>query len=204
MQAEFYVELGEGADRLEIPWASPEDPANRYHDLKAEPEKLDRIEEARAQAPLRDFLAGVNAPASAFATAKCDTWTTSEFTDGERADFPEARAKAAGYIDLVFARPDFNFHRLHYEQLARRLRELLRRDSTRARAELCLRHCYFYERQAWGFYLTVFLYGYGADAAEAAREWATGLRAVVRALAQISEALAAALAQAEAGGGRRA
>lgn len=196
MQTAFTVELGEGADRLEIPWASPDDPANRYADLRAHPEQLGSLAEACSWPVLRDFLRSVNAPESFFATAKCDTWRTGEFTSGERADFPAARAKTASYVDLVFALEAFNFDRRHYEQLARRLAPLLAAEPAAARAELCLRHCYFHARSAWGFYLTVFLYGYGPEPAAAEREWTAGLAALGRALEKLSSVLRQALMQA--------
>ncbi|MGH9788781.1 MAG: hypothetical protein ACRD4U_08795, partial [Candidatus Acidiferrales bacterium] len=175
MQAAFYVELDDGDDRLEIPWADPNDSANCFLDLKAAPARLDQISEARDTPPLRRFLAALNAPDTLFATAKCDTWQTDEFSPEERAASPQAQTKYASYVDLFFSREEFNFHREHYDQLARRLLPLLTAapagacpDRIGARAELCLRRCYFRARQAapptagtWGFYLTVFLYGYG-------------------------------------------
>ena len=197
MQTAFSVELGEGADRLEIPWASPEDPANRYYDLRTQPELLEEIVEARAHPPLRRFLQVVNAAESLFATAKCDTWTTAEFTPAEQAAFPGAGTKFSSYLDLVFAHHTWNFHRQHYEQLARRLAQQLASEPTAARAELCLRHCYYHARAAWGFYLTIFLYGYDADRAEAEHHWAAGLSALARALLRISAALQQALREAE-------
>lgn len=200
MQTLFLVELDESADRLEIPWASPEEPTNCYYDLKAHPEQLDLIVEAQANPTLRRFLEAVNASESFFATAKCDTWTTQEFSPAERALFPAARTKFSSYADLIFARPPFNFDRRHYEQLARRLAEQVSPEPAAARVELCLRHCHYHDQQAWGFYLTAFLYGYGSDPAEAERAWAAGLEALARALGRLSEVLQEALRQAETSG----
>ncbi len=196
MQAAFYIELDDDDDRLEIPWVDPGDPANCFYDLKAEPGQLERISEARNNPPLRRFLAAVNAPETLFATAKCDTWQTAEFSDDERAAFPQARTKFASYVDLVFSRDEFNFHREHYEQLARRLLPVLTAAPVAARAELCLRRCCFATREDWGFYLTVFLYGYGRDAAETEVQWAAGLEALQAALLHLSAALQQALRQA--------
>ncbi|MGH9812586.1 MAG: hypothetical protein ACRD4T_05565 [Candidatus Acidiferrales bacterium] len=196
MQAAFYIELDEGDDRLEIPWADPNNPANCFYDLKAEPRQLERISEARNNAPLRRFLAALSAPDTLFATAKCDTWQTDEFSDDERAAFPQAQAKFASYVDLVFSRDEFNFNREYYEQLAQRLLPILTAAPVAARAELCLRRCYFGAHKDWGFYLTVFLYGYGCDATEAEKEWAAGLPALESALLRLSAALQQALRQA--------
>jgi hypothetical protein len=183
------IELGDTADKLEIPWASPQDPTNRYHDLKAHPELLEHVVEARESLPLRDFLRSINAADTQFTTAKCGIWSTSSFDPQEQARFPSARSKFSSYIDLVFARPEFNFDRLPYEQLARRLAERLAPEPARARVEFCLRHCLYAELNAWGFYLTMFLDGYGVEPEEAGRAWADGLVALQNALLCISEIL---------------
>jgi hypothetical protein len=198
MQAAFYVELGDGDDRLEIPWTDPDNPANCFYDLKAEPALLDHIPEACDNPALRRSLAAINAADTLFATAKCDTWQTDEFNPEERATFPQAQTKSAGYLDVVFSRAELNLHREHYEQLARRLLPLLTSAPAQARAELCLRRCYFGAPQAWGFYLTLFLYGYGRDPAEAKTQWASGLEALQSALLRLSAALRQALQQEEA------
>lgn len=197
MQTEFFVELGPEADRLEIPWASEEAPANRYYDLKRQPELLNRVAEAQGNCPLRHFLESLNRPASLFATAKCDTWTTSEFSTQERAAFPAARAKFASYVDPVFAPAPLNLHPQHYEQLGRRLAQQLAPQPVPARAELCLRHCYYHAQRVWGFYLTIFLYGYGTKPDDAQQHWATGLAALARALDRISKMLQQAGPQSE-------
>jgi hypothetical protein len=200
VQTGFYVELDEDDDRLEIPWADPSNPSSSFHDLKAEPARLDLISEARDNPALRRFLTALNAPDTLFATAKCDTWPTDEFSPEERAAFPHAQTKYASYVDLIFSREDFNFHREHSEQLARRLLPLLTGAPAAARAELCLRRCLFGAQQpapptagAWGFYLTLFLYGYGRNTAEAAAEWAAGLEALQATLLRLSAALRQAL-----------
>jgi len=197
VQAAFYVELDEGDDRLEIPWADPDNPANRFFDLRADLRGLDQIAEARDNPPLRRFLAAVNSPDTLFATAKCDTWQTDEFSPDERAAFPQAQTKYASYVDLVFSRDAFNFHRRHYEQLAHRLIPLLLPTSTAARTELCLRHCHFRPHEEWGFYLTVFLHGYGRDAAEAEHQWTEALEVFESALQRLSAVLQQALQQAD-------
>lgn len=201
MQATFCVELGQDDDRLEIPWASPDDAANRYYDLKGQPELLPELVEAHRHPPLRRFLELVNSAESLFATAKCDTWTTTEFSTLERTAFPAARTKFASYVDLVFASHRFNFHRHHYQQLARRLEQQLASARARARAELCLRHCFYREHSAWGFYLTIFLYGYGTDPVEAEQQWAAGLAALAGALRRLSGILQQILARARGASG---
>ncbi len=195
MQAEFYEELGDRADRLEIPWSSPDQTSNRYYDLKASPALLSQILEASANPSLGRFLAGVNAPQTMFATAKCNTWLTEEFNSVERAHFPAACIKSASYVDLVFSQPVLNFQSEHYEQLARRIAQQLSPRPAPARVELCLRHCYYHAEQAWGYYLTIFLYGYGKDGAEAGKHWATALEALGEALIRLSDALRQALQQ---------
>ena len=195
MQAEFYGELGDGADRLEIPWSSPDQTSNQYYDLKARPELLSQIVEASANPSLSRFLAAINAPETMFATAKCHTWLTEDFSSMERTGFPAARIKFASYLDLVFSQPVLNFQSEHYEQLARRIVQQLSPSPVPARAELCLRHCYYHAQQAWGYYLTIFLYGYGSDEGVAGRHWATALEALGEALTRLSGVLRQALRQ---------
>lgn len=195
MQAKLLIELGEQDDRLEVPWADPTNPTNRYYDLKAQPQLLDNIVEAHANLPLRRFLEDLSRPASPFASAKCDTWTTEEFSSAERAAFPATREKFGSYVDLVFARAEFNFHPEHYKQLAGRWAALVGSAPAAARAEFCLRRCYYQAQRAWGYYLTVFLFGYGADLQEAEQQWAAGLTALGNSLDRLGRALAQALEQ---------
>ncbi len=189
------MELEDGADRLEIPWASPDETSNRYHDLKAQPELLSEIAEARANPALKQFLVAVNAPDTMFATAMCHTWSTQEFSAAERSSHPTASIKFASYVDIVFSQLVFNFQREHYEQLARQISQRLSSNPAPARAELCLRHCYFHAQQVWGYYLTIFLYGYGSDAVVAGRNWAAALGALGDTLLQLSRLLRQALQQ---------
>ena len=195
MHVEFCVELVDGADRLEIPWASPSETSNQYYDLKARPDLLDEIVDARANPALKQFLEALNATDTMFATAKCHTWSTQEFSAAERSSHPTASIKFASYVDAVFSHPVFNFQREHYEQLARQILQRLSSNPAPARAELCLRHCYYHAQQAWGYYLTIFLYGYGSDAAEAERNWAAALGALSDTLLRLSHILRQALHQ---------
>ncbi len=195
MHVEFCVELEDGADRLEIPWASPDETSNRYYDLKSRPELLDEIAEARANPALKQFLAAVNAPDTMFATAKCHTWRTSDFSAAERSSNPESSLKFASYVDVVFSHPVFNFQREHYEQLVRRISPPLTASPVPARAELCLRRCYYHDQQGWGYYLTIFLYGYGSEAAAAELNWAAALGVLRDTLVQLSRLLRQALLQ---------
>jgi len=195
VHVEFCVELEDGADRLEIPWASPDETSNRYYDLKARPELLDEIVEARANPALKHFLVAVNAPDTMFASAKCHTWLAGDFSASERSSHPASSIKFASYVDVVFSHPVFNFQREHYEQLGRHILQRLSSNPAPARAELCLRHCYYHAQQAWGYYLTIFLYGYGSDATAAERNWAAGLGALADTLLHLSRLLRQALQQ---------
>src|SRR5438132_1363157 len=91
MLAEFTVDLGPDSPALEMPWVADE-PADGvdqsgspgFVDLRAAPERLAEIPEARAYPPLGEFLLALNAPASPLATAKCDGWTTRDIAEEER------------------------------------------------------------------------------------------------------------------------
>jgi hypothetical protein len=211
MQADFAVEIGGDAPALELPWAS-DDGALRFLDLHARPELLLEIEEARRFRELGEFLATVNTPGSALATAKCDVWATHELTE-EEATFG-ASLKLASYVDLVFthaARASF----AHHEEFARALCGLLAKaPEIPSAAEFVIRRCYFHSPFADGprppsagktqpaasrhndsedgYCITFYLSSYADDEADARQRWTIGLKLVQNAILQIGSRFAAA------------
>jgi hypothetical protein len=202
MQTDYGVELGRDDETLEMPWGAPDGSA-RYYDLKREPQMVSAIEEAVRVSELRDFLLVVNAPSSILESAKCDAWSTNEIHPEEEI-FGEPW-KFGSYVDLLFtnsaARSSFEDH----ESFLKRLTKLLHSaPDIHASAEFLLRRCHyredaFVERRAsppaWtggvrdGFYITLYLFGYGKDEAEARAQWATALTFVTNALAHLSSGL---------------
>lgn len=185
MEADFSIELGRDDATLDFPWTDP-DGKLVYYDLKRHPELLERVEEAERFPELAEFLRGVNSAMSMVETAKCDAWTTDELTQEEEI-FGTAH-KFASYVDLVFSniehRRSFEFH----ERFAKRLVELLRKTpETPSSAEVCVRRCYFHEGgETEGFYVTLYVSGYGDDEARGRLNWAIALRLAGNAILQLS------------------
>ena len=177
MRVEILQELEPEDDKLEIPWACPNDPRLSYIDLKSFPEKIDQLEECRGRAPLAELLRKINAPGSGFRSAKCDAWTTTEFAEDERLDF-KLPFKIGSYVDLVFERPELNSQLEHHLQLAEKIRQILGRWRVQAQAEIAVRHCLFRPEKRWGYYLTVFAHAYGSTIKEAEEEWSRALCAL--------------------------
>jgi hypothetical protein len=186
MQVDFSVELDRDAPTLEIPWADP-DGRLQYHNLKLEPVSLEKIGEAAQLPELREFLAEVNSRDSAFESAKCDVWSTT-LLDPDEEIFGEPW-KFASYVDLLFsdsvARESFANHELFLKALTASLKSA---SEISASAEFILRRCFDRrdDRAQEGFYFTTYVFGYGADEAEARDKWSVALRIVGQALRHTS------------------
>jgi hypothetical protein len=186
MDADFSIELGPEDPVLDFPW---KDPAGKlaYVDLKRRPELTARIEEAEEFPELRDFLRVLNSARSMVETAKCDAWATTELSPEE--DVYDASHKFASYVDVVFSKIDARLSLSAHEQFARKLAELLRRaPEIPSAAEVCVRRCYFGEEGGVqeGFYCTLYVSGYGNDAASARQNWGVGLKLMGNAIVQLS------------------
>jgi hypothetical protein len=182
MRVEVAFEAEEQTDLLQIPWEAAE-ADNRYIDLRENPDAVDRLEPARQHPPLRGFLAALNSADSFFATARSKT--------EHRQERPRASAEAArdssefvSRVDLIFAAESFNFERARYEELARRLQELLTRDTApdALRAELRVRPCRFGAHSRTGFCLEILLYARGSTPEQAELRWGLGLARIQQAL----------------------
>jgi hypothetical protein len=187
VQADYSVECGPGDEALEVPWSAPNGGPS-YVDLKQHPERLDEIPEAVEHPPLRGFLAKVNGRASLL-TAKCDTWFTRELTPEE--DVFQAEAKFASYVDVLFA--DSTARSLERnEQFAGELFRLLQRaPEMQAAVEMYIRRCYVHDppeslESKDGFYLTVYVSGYGDDRESAEKHWAIGMSLLQNAMLQLA------------------
>lgn len=182
MQADFAVELGAEDEILEMPWAA-EDGGPRYYDVKRHPELLPNVVEAHNAPELRDFLFAVNAPAGALETAKCDLWSSTEINPEE--EMFGATYKFGSYIDLLFSDASSRFSFAQHEQLAKLLTGLLKQvPEIPATAEFLIRRCYYHDEKGVrdGFYITLYLFGYGDDEVQARQRWAIGLKLVENAI----------------------
>jgi hypothetical protein len=192
MDADYSVELGPDDDALEFPWSAAGQNL-RYYDLKNQPDLLLYIAEASDYPELGRFLAALNAPASALLTAKCDVWTEDEMSEAEA--IYEARTKLSSYIDHLFdtrstgdSDPRFSFE--SHERFAQRLVQLLSRvPPIPAAVEAIIRRCYYHLGEVGdrtGYYLTIYVSGYGDDPANARRRWSIALDLLKNVLLQLS------------------
>ena len=185
MQADYSVELGREDETLEFPWATP-DGRPQYHDLKRNPEAIDEIEEAVHFPELREFLIGVNAAASLLETAKCDAWASTEIHPEE--EIFGQPWKFGSYVDCLFTESPERYSFANHEDLIKRLVALLHHvPDIPASAEFLLRRCFYHEGDELreGFYLTCYVFGFGADEAMARQQWGIALKLVGNALAQL-------------------
>ncbi len=186
MEADFAVELGADDETLELPWAA-DDGGPRYYDLKRQPELLLNLEEASRVPELGQFLAVINNPGDILETAKCDTWSSTDINPEE--EIFGAAHKFCSYVDIVFSAETWRCSFAEHEQFARRVTQLLHRvPEIPAAAELLIRRCFYHAggQLEEGFYITLYLFGYGDDEARARQRWAIALKLVENAIRQIS------------------
>jgi hypothetical protein len=187
VQADFAVELGMDDETLEMPWASGAD-GPKYYDLKRHPELLREVTEAQRYGELGEFLAALNATTSAVETAKCDCWARTEINPEE--EIFGAGHKFGSYVDLLFSDEHARFLFAEHERWANRLAALLKKaPELSAAAEFIIRRCYYHVADGVrdGFYITLYVFGYGEDEPQARQHWAIGLKLVENAIRQIAQ-----------------
>jgi hypothetical protein len=184
MDADWSVELGPNDETLEYPWSTP-DGSVRYYDLKHHPDLIDCVTEVSEYPELRDVLLSLNHLSSPLETAKCDAWCDEEVSGMEYA----ASHRCGCYIDLLFAdrrRLSFEDH----EQFVKLACAALRRgDELTAQAEFIVRRCYYahdIEDVTSGYYVTVYVFGYGDSVQHARDAWSDALGKTLQ--AQLSAA----------------
>ena len=186
MQADFAVELGRDDETLEMPWAAP-DGILRYHNLKRDPEAIDHIEEAACWPELREFLIAVNAQASMLESAKCDAWSTTELNPDEH--IFGVPWKFGAYVDLLISDSTVRLSFEKHETFLKHLTGLLKVvPDIPASAEFCLRRCFYRETENMGegYYVTLYLFGFGTDESHARQQWGIALKLVSAAITQLS------------------
>jgi len=184
MEADWAVEIGPELPRIETHWPG-------FVDLRARPEDVDRIPEARENPALREALLVLN-PAEArpaLFTSKSAVW---ELNRGEIDPFEfdaspaEALAGVASWIDVISRDPrifaDFRIH----EAWARRLTDALRvQPACHGRVDLVIRAA----TENDGFGITLYAAGCGADSAAARAAWVPILRAAAAATMREAQSL---------------
>jgi hypothetical protein len=205
MDADFSVELGAPNEEatLELPWDSGVAQGPAYFDLRRQPEMLPFVDEAVNFPELGDFLRSANSRHSIFQTVKCDAWSTNDLVEEE--EVYECEWKFGSYVDLVFAEEHTaeRFSFFHHEELVRSLVLLLKKaPDISAACEAVVRRCYYHDGPPdappdvsqggsglhSGFYITLYLFGYGDDVAEARERWGVAMRLAAAALLQLSAA----------------
>lgn len=160
-------------------------PGENYLDLRANPQGIEQIAEARQYLPLRNFLTSVNGAESIFATASATT----------KSDLPAAVSAGPAYefasqATIVFAAPALNWERKNYVSLSSGLKELLERDTAdNVRAVLRISPCDFAAENRRGFCLSIRLVAEGSSAQQAELRWGLGLARVQQAILFRSRAL---------------
>ena len=185
MEADFAVELGADDETLELPWAA-DDGGPRYYDLKRRPELLLNIEEDSRAPELAEFLAAMNSPAGILETAKCDTWSSTEINPEE--EIFGATHKICYYVDILFSQETSRRSFAEHEQFAKRITQLLKCvPEIPAAAELLIRRCFYQagDEIQEGFYVTLYVFGYGEDESRSRQLWAIALKLVENAIRQV-------------------
>jgi hypothetical protein len=184
VEADFAVELGAEDETLELPWAA-DDGGPRYYDLKRRPELLLDIEEACRAPELAEFLAAMNSPAGILETAKCDVWPSTEINPEEEI-FGETH-KFCSYVDILFSPERSRCSFAEHEEFARSVTQLLKRvPEIPAAVELLIRRCFYHagNEVREGFYITIYVFGYGGDELAARQLWAIALKLTENAIRQ--------------------
>ncbi len=185
MEADFAVELGADDETLELPWAAA-DGGPRYYDLKRQPELLLNVEEASRVPELGEFLAVMNSPDGILETAKCDAWSSTDINPEE--EIFGAAYKFCSYLDILFSQEALRYSFAEHEQFAKRVTQLLKRvPEIPAAVELLIRRCFYHVAGEIheGFYITLYLFGYGDDELQARQRWAIALKLVENAIRQV-------------------
>jgi hypothetical protein len=187
VEADFAVELGSADETLEIPWAAAAG-GPRYYDLKRHPELLSNIEEVSSLPELRDFLVVLNSPSGILETAKCDAWASTELNPEE--EIFAAAFKFGSYVDLLFSPENLRISLAEHEQFAKRVIHLLQRvPEIPAACEMLIRRCFDLSEDETreGLYITLYVFGYGEDEAQARKRWAIALKLAENAIRQVSK-----------------
>jgi hypothetical protein len=182
MRVEAVNSLGVSSGAIEFPWSAAD--GHRYLDLRENPEAITQIPAAQEYSPLAGFLTAVNGAGSLFATVRAKVWeeptsqSVVEFTFHSR-------------VDLMFARPEFNFIPERYEDAVQRLITLWMKDTSgdalSVRMEIL--PCAYGDAKKEGAALRLTLTTRSASAEQARVRWGLGIVRVQQALLFVSRAM---------------
>jgi hypothetical protein len=215
MYVDWSVELGADDPVLDFPWVLGEESRGeetrgekaihyeiasetplpgkagtlRYYDLRADPSLVDHLPEAQSSSELRKFLLRMNAAGFPLQSAKCDHWFTREISEEE--EIFGAPCKFASYVDLLFTAEESQLSFADHEDYAARLCDLLKgAPEMPASAEIMVRRCFYANHPDHdGYYLTVYVSGFGETEAQSRQRWSIALTLVQHALVQSVKSL---------------
>ncbi|MGA7523537.1 MAG: hypothetical protein WBW84_13870 [Acidobacteriaceae bacterium] len=176
MEADWAVEVGGDAARIEVDWAG-------FLDLRRDAGLVDRIPETRNHPALSAVLLELNSPESPMFTSKCDVW---KLAAGEidplefDCEAGEAQEGLAGYIDVIARNSGSLRSFAEHEAWVRRAALALRRETVRrGRVDLVVRAAT--AGGVNGFGVTLYAAGCGMDSSAAETAWGEILRRAVMA-----------------------
>ncbi len=182
MRVEAVNSWGLSARAIEIPWSGAS--GDEDLDLRENPAAISQIGAARENSPLMTFLAAVNGAGSLFATARAKVWEEPASQSGAEFTFHSR-------VDLMFARPEFNFISERYEDVVQRLVTLWMRDtsgdSLSVRMEIL--PCAYGSEKKEGAALRLTLTSRSASAEQARVRWGLGIVRVQQAILFVSRAM---------------
>ena len=190
MDADWSVECGAEDPTIAVPWSNADGSLAFVH-LRATPEGLEKIPEARQHAALAEALRAWNQPSGPILTAKCDVWSYPAALFDAEDDARFAFAQAC-YVDLL-PTADTEFSSFaQMEQIARQWCAAARAlPCEQARFEWVVRRAWRCaaldfpladtEAAEWrdGFATTLYVWGYGSKEELAAAAWARALRRLI-------------------------
>jgi hypothetical protein len=174
MEADWAAEIGPDLSSIDVPWEG-------FVDLRKNSFAVETISEATLHPALSSALRALNAEDSPVFTSKCDRWIIAEEAfdpDEFAAPAEEAQIAIASYIDISQRDPaqlaSFAFHESWARQLTAALRSI---PITQARIDLVLRPATV--DQHFGFGMTLYAAGCGADTEAAEAAWQAVLAAAI-------------------------
>jgi hypothetical protein len=194
METDWSVAAGADDPVIEARWSDAASGLT-WVDLRVDGEtqrsRIAALPEAARSPEMARALALLNAPRGVLMTTKCDRWQMNEAERAELADALDAPVLACGYgsyIDVLMAHAvpmaDFLLHEEWARTLARRCAALPVKD---ARLEVVVRPAH--KDDVWGYGLTVYCYGGGADEVRAEAVWADAIEQTAPLLIATAEAM---------------
>ena len=183
MEADWAVEVGGDAARIDVEWAG-------FVDLRRDAGNLETIAEAKGHPALRMALMELNGAGSPVFTSKCDVWEL----PGQEIDplefdcsAGEARTGLASYVDVIAREPRWFGSFAEHEAWVRRATMALAGERVCAgRVDLVVRASV--AGGSNGFGVTLYAAGCGVDSSAAERAWGEVLQAAVMATMRESRA----------------